>query len=78
MNGWRGAPRRSLFCGLLIAAAGIIGLKNLLARLILLRRRSRTTSQLRFDGVVPLGQGFMALPNRSEASWLGVGLRPQG
>jgi DNA-binding NarL/FixJ family response regulator len=26
-----------------------------------LRRRSRTTSQLRFDGVVPLGQGFMAL-----------------
>jgi hypothetical protein len=26
MNGWRGAPRRSLFCGLLIAAAGIVGL----------------------------------------------------
>jgi len=28
MNGWRGAPRRSLFCGLLIAAAGIIGLEE--------------------------------------------------
>jgi len=29
-----------------------------------LRRCSRTTSQLRSDGVVPLGQGFMALQSQ--------------
>ena len=38
-----------------------------------LRRCARTTSQLRFDGVVPLRQGFMALQSqRGElvGSWL--------
>jgi hypothetical protein len=34
------------------------------SRAIPLRRCSRTTSQLRFDGVVPLGQGFMALQSQ--------------